>query len=165
MRIVKIEDGYTDTYDIEVPVVHEYLLSNGVVSHNTSADLSGSTSGLDLPRDLMTTKMSKAGPVPQIVPNFSKGSSYYTLASETNGNLDYLSMISKFQLYTDQSISTNLYWSATDFDENGRFPIKKLVKAIIHANKIGLKTLYYSNFLTSEEIDSDSGCSGGGCSV
>lgn len=163
MKIKKITPSECFTYDIEVPDVHEYVLGNGVVSHNTSSDLSNSTSGLDLPRDFVVTKMSKSGPVKQIVPNFSKGSSYYTLADEVDV-IKYLDMIAKFAMYHDQSISTNLYWSKKDLDEEGRFPIRKLIKAIIHANKIGLKTLYYSNYIMEEDEDKPT-CEGGGCAV
>lgn len=163
MKITKIENGATHTYDIEVPDVHEYILSNGVVSHNTSSDLSNSTSGLDLPRDFVTTKTSKSGPVKQVVPNFSRGSSYYTLAEEVD-NIAYLNMISKFVMYQDQSISTNIYWSKKDLDEDGRFPIKKLIRILILANKLGFKTLYYSNYIMDENEEKP-GCEGGGCSV
>ena len=138
MKITKIEESITHTYDIEVPDVHEYVLSNGVVSHNTSSDLSNSTSSLDLPRDFVITKTSKSGPVKQVVPNFSRGSSYYTLAEEVD-NIAYLNMISKFAMYQDQSISTNIYWSKKDLDEDGRFPIKKLIRILILANKLGFK--------------------------
>ena len=163
MKITKIENGATHTYDIEVPDVHEYILSNGVVSHNTSSDLSNSTSGLDFPRDFVTTKTSKSGPVKQVVPNFAKGSSYYTLAEEVD-NIEYLNMLSKFAMYLDQSISANVYWSKKDLNETGQFPIKKLIKAIIHANKIGMKTLYYSNYIMDENEEKP-GCESGGCSV
>ncbi len=163
MKITKIENSITHTYDIEVPDVHEYVLSNGVVSHNTSSDLSNSTSGLDLPRDFVTTKTSKSGPVKQVVPNFSRGSSYYTLAEEVD-NIAYINMISKFVMYQDQSISTNIYWSKKDLDEDGRFPIKKLIRILILANKLGFKTLYYSNYIMDENEEKP-GCEGGGCSV
>lgn len=162
--VVKLEFNINHTYDIEVPEVHEYFLSNGCISHNTSSDVSNSTSGLDMPRDFLTTKSSKYGPIKQIVPNFSKGSSYYTLADEVD-NIAYLDMISKFQLYDDQSISTNTWWSTKDFDSEGKFPIGKLIKAIVHAQKIGLKSLYYCNFIEDDTQQSDDGCSGGGCSV
>lgn len=140
-----------------------HLVLSAVPPAATSSDLSNSTSGLDLPRDFVTTKTSKSGPVKQVVPNFSKGSSYYSLAEEVDV-IAYLNMVAEFQKYFDQSISTNVYWSKKDLDVDGRFPIRKLIKAIIHANKIGLKTLYYSNYIMDEE-DEKPGCDGGGCSV
>lgn len=140
-----------------------HLVLSAVPPAATSSDLSNSTSGLDFPRDFVTTKTSKSGPVKQVVPNFSKGSSYYTLAEEID-IIAYLDMIAQFQKYFDQSISTNLYWSKKDLNAEGKFPIKLLIKALIHANKIGLKTLYYSNYIMDENEEKP-GCEGGGCSV
>lgn len=140
-----------------------HIVLSAVPPAATSSDLSNSTSGLDLPRDFVTTKTSKSGPVKQVVPNFGKGSSYYTLAEEVD-NIAYLNMVSKFVMYQDQSISTNVYWSKKDLDEDGRFPIKKLIKVLIQANKLGFKTLYYSNYIMDESEDKP-GCEGGGCSV
>lgn len=140
-----------------------HLTLSAIPPAATSSDLSNSTSGIDLPRDLVITKSGKSGPVTQVVPNFAKGSGYYTLADEID-NVKYLEHISHFQKYTDQSISTNVYWSKKDLDENERFPIKKLIRCLITANKIGMKTIYYSNFLEDDKEDSI-GCEGGGCSV
>ena len=67
-------------------------------------------------------------------------------------------------LYNDQSISTNLYWSDKDFNEEGKFPIEKLIKVLLQAHKLGFKTLYYCNFL-EEDVTQEQGCEGGGCSV
>lgn len=141
----------------------KHIVLSAIPPAATSSDLSNSTSGVDLPRDLVTTKTSKSGPVKQVVPNYSKGSSYYTLAEEVD-NIKYLDMVSKFAIYQDQSISTNVYWSKKDLDEEGRFPIRKLIKVIIHANKIGMKSLYYSNYIMDENEEKP-GCEGGGCAV
>lgn len=140
-----------------------HLVLSAIPPAATSSDLSNSTSGIDLPRDFVNTKSGKSGPVTQVVPNFSKGSGYYTLAEEVD-NIAYIRHLSHFQKYTDQSISSNVYWSKKDLDENDRFPIKKLIRCIIEANKLGMKTLYYSNFLEDNKEDSV-GCEGGGCSV
>jgi len=173
MKLKKIIDNkeLKQTWDIEVQNTHEYVLSNGVVSHNTSSDYSNSTSGIDMPRDLVVTKKSKVGNFKQIVPNFSKGSQYYTLATELD-NILYLKMLSKFQLYIDQAISTNVYWSENDYivgkDGKPKFPMKKMVKTITYAHEVGLKTTYYSTFISTEdELKEivDTSCEGGGCAV
>jgi ribonucleoside-diphosphate reductase alpha chain len=145
------------------------LTLSAIPPAGTSSDVSNSTSGIDMPRDFMITKKSKTGPVKQILPNFAKGSSYYTLAFDKDfDNIKYLDLISKFQLYTDQSISTNTYWSPDDFNEEGKMPISKIIKVFKHASKIGLKTLYYTNF-DDQDIakndNGDDGCEGGACSV
>lgn len=146
------------------------LTLSAVPPAGTSSDYSNSTSGIDMPRGLMTTKKSKVGNFKQIVPNYSKGSQYYTLATEID-NLKYLKMLSKFQLYIDQAISTNVYWSENDYvmDSNGKpkFPMKKMIKTITFAHEIGLKTTYYSTFIsTQDELEEENaGCEFGSCDV
>lgn len=152
--------------------IQEYGLRNLVLSAippaGTSSDVSNSTSGIDLPRDFLVTKKSKEEPIKQILPNFAKGSSYYTLAFDQDfNNKKYLEMISKFQLYTDQSISTNTYWSEKDF-VNDKMPLSKIIETIKFAHKNGLKTLYYTNFDDQNMAKNDNGsdgCDSGGCSV
>jgi len=145
------------------------LTLSAIPPAGTSSDISNSTSGIDMPRDLIVTKKSSIGNSKQIVPNFSKGSQYYTLATEVD-NIKYLEMISKFQLYIDQAISTNVYWTTKDFemDKDGKlkFPMKKMIQSIIKAYELGLKTTYYSTFiddLNNDEIEDD--CAGGACKV
>jgi len=148
----------------------KYGLRNNVLSAippaATSSDAFGATSGIDMPRDFVTVKNSKAGPVKQVVPNFSKGSAYYTLTRELD-NIKYLEMISKFQLYIDQSISTNTYFDETDLDEEGKMSLDKLKEIIVTAHELGLKSLYYQNFddVVENNKELDTGCVGGGCSV
>ncbi len=148
------------------------LTLSAIPPAGTSSDVSNSTSGIDMPRDLIITKKSKTGNAKQIVPNFSKGSSYYTLAPELD-NIKYLEMLSKFQLYTDQSLSANVYWTPEkdfELDPNSgkmKFPNKKMIKTIKRAWKLGLKTTYYSTFIDAMNIDEEpeEGCEGGGCKV
>jgi len=147
-----------------------HLTLSAIPPAGTSSDYSNSTSGIDMPRDLIITKKSKVGNFKQIVPNFSKGSQYYTLATELE-NIPYLTMLSKIQLYIDQAISANVYWTEKNYiiDNNGKpkFPMKLMIKTITYAHKVGLKTTYYSTFISTEdelkELIED--CSGGGCSV
>lgn len=144
-----------------------HLTLSAIPPAGTSSDVSNSTSGIDMPRDLIITKKSSVGNFKQIVPNFSKGSSYYTLATELD-NIKYLEHISKFQKYVDQAISTNVYWTTKDFvtDENNdvKFPMSSMLKTIIKAHEYGLKTTYYSTFIDETTIEEDD-CDGGGCKV
>jgi len=152
--------------------IQKYGLRNLTLSAippaGTSSDLSNSTSGIDMPRDFLVTKKSKSGPVKQIVPNFSKGSSYYTLAYDENfDNIAYIDMISKFQLYVDQGISMNLYFSPKDMVED-KIPMGTLTRTYRHAHRAGLKSVYYCNFDDEDIAKNDNGeesCPDGGCSV
>jgi len=144
------------------------LTLSAIPPAGTSSDVSDSTSGIDMPRALITTKKSKIGNFKQIVPNFAKGSSYYTLATELD-NIKYIEMLSKFQLYLDQGMSLNVYWTKDDFVENNngvlKFPMKKMIRTIIRSHELGLKSNYYSTFIDDETEDIESECSGGGCFV
>ena len=166
MKIKKIIDNteLKHTWDIEVDNTHEYVLGNGVISHNTSSDAFGATSGIDLIRDFVQVKNSKTGPFNLVVPNYLKGSSYYTLTSEVD-NLKYLEMISKFQLYIDQSISTNTWFDEKDLDDDGTMSMKKIIDILKTAHKLGLKSLYYMNYDTSDSQPKDDDCAGGACKV
>jgi len=147
-----------------------HLTLSAIPPAGTSSDFSNSTSGVDMPRDLIVTKKSKVGNAKQIVPNFYKGSQYYTLATELD-NIKYLLMLSKLQLYMDQAISTNVYWTKKNFvpDATGtlKFPMKLMIQTITKAHKYGLKTTDYSTFIDEDAtIDGEEeACSGGGCSV
>jgi ribonucleoside-diphosphate reductase alpha chain len=152
--------------------IQKYGLRNLTLSAippaGTSSDLSNSTSGIDMPRDFCITKSSKSGPVKQIVPNFYKGSSYYTLPTDPGfDNKAYIDMISKFQLYVDQGISTNFYYSSKDF-VNDKMPLGTLIQNIKYAHDKGLKSVYYTSFDDQSIAANDNGtdaCAGGACSV
>jgi len=147
-----------------------HLTLSAIPPAGTSSDVSNSTSGIDMPRDLIVTKKSQIGNAKQIVPNFSKGSQYYTLATELD-NIKYLRMLARFQLYIDQAISTNVYWTKKDFvkakDGKLKFPMKKMIESIMEAHKLGLKTTYYSTFIDDKNTDEpvEESCEGGGCAV
>lgn len=151
--------------------IKEFGLKNLVLSAippaATSSDVSGSTSGLDMPRDYVITKKSKTGPMKQVLPNYLKGSSYYTLAFNNLNNKKYLKMISKFQLYIDQSISSNIYYSPKNFVD-GLMPLSEIISTYKYAHKIGIKSIYYCNFDDQDLVKNDNGddgCEGGACSV
>ena len=74
-----------------------------------------------------------------------------------------------FQKFIDQSISTNQYTNVLRYKDN-IVPLTEIIKEILTANKYGLKTLYYQNFLSIENKDGISdekqeGCGSGGCVV
>ena len=164
-RFISMEKWNELRSNIERDGLRHNTLS-GIPPAATSSDGFGASSGIDMPRGFLTNKNSKHGVVKQIVPNFSKGSSYYTLSGELD-NLKYLEMISKFQLYVDNGISTNTYFDESDLDVNGNMSIKKLRDVILTAHELKLKTLYYQNYDDSAKSveDEELSCSGGGCQV
>ncbi|PIE02828.1 MAG: ribonucleoside-diphosphate reductase subunit alpha [Acidobacteria bacterium] len=152
----------------------------------SSSIVSNSTAGIDPVRRLLIAKMSKYGPLKQLVPGFDTYKDNYPLAWDMD-NESYIKFVSIFQKFIDQSISTNLYYNTASYKDN-RVPMRELVKHENMAYKYGLKTLYYlnSNDNSGEESqllaqkgqhepdvptqnmtdgDEMDGCEGGACSV
>jgi len=56
----------------------------------------------------------------------------------------YLEIAAIFQKWVDQSISTNTTYNPKNYADN-KVPMSELMKDIIYAYKLGIKTLYYQN--------------------
>jgi len=133
-----------------------------------SAKPSGSTSGIEPPRFLATTKEDKTI-ITQLVPSYISLKNYYTTAwSPEFNNIDYIKFVSLFQKFTDQSMSTNQYTELSRY-EDGKVPIKVLQEEFVCAYRYGLKTMYYQNTRAvsnkdglDETVDA---CGSGGCSI
>ncbi|PIF03254.1 MAG: hypothetical protein CR987_00460 [Draconibacterium sp.] len=147
----------------------------------SSSIVSNSTPGIDPVRKLLIAKVSKYGPLKQLVPGFDTYADNYDLAWDIN-NEEYLKFVAIFQKFLDQSISTNMYYDVSKYEDN-KVPMRDLIRHESTAYKYGLKTLYYlnSNDNSGEvsqqqaqqddnkpsevlELD-DGGCEGGACSV
>lgn len=126
----------------------------------TSSQLSNETSGIEPPRDLITTKASKDGVLPQVVPEYVKLNNVYeTLWQVSVPN--YLKTVSVMQKYVDQSISTNTSYNPV----NGNIQMSQLLQDLVLSYKLGIKTLYYCNTNDGMDDDADDGCAGGACKI
>lgn len=145
----------------------------------SSSSISNSTPGIDPPKSVVTTKMSKYGTFNQIAPDYEIYRDSYTFQNEVN-NIDYFKLIGVIQKFIDQGISTNSYYMSTK-----DVSIGEVVKEITTAFSYGLKSLYYLN--ANKGIDQDvqnvmseqgigsksnsseeeeySGCSGDACAI
>ena len=128
-------------------LVKKYGLRNSALSAippaASSSIVSNSTAGIDPARKLLIAKMSKFGPLKQLVPGFESYKDNYQLAWSID-NEEYMKFIAIFQKFLDQSISTNMYYDVSKYDRN-KVPIKDLIRHEGIAYKYGLKTLYYLN--------------------
>ena len=75
----------------------------------SSSIVSNATNGIEPPRDYLSVKKSKKGPLKQIVPSYSYLKNNYTILWEMKGNDGYIKIISVMQKFFDQAISGN--WS------------------------------------------------------
>jgi len=146
---------------------HSTLMANA--PFGSSAMVSNSTSGIEPPRGLATTKKGTV----KLVPDIKKYGKYYTTAwGDDFNNIDYFKFIAVAQKWMDQTISVNEYHNL--LKTNGKKKKTDLIEGVLTHRYYGGKTLYYSNIRSTDQADgddgiieeeSDVGCAGGGCIV
>ncbi|MCD9494036.1 class 1a ribonucleoside-diphosphate reductase subunit alpha [Photobacterium carnosum] len=117
---------------------------SALMPSETSSQISNATNGIEPPRGYVSVKASKDGILKQVVPEFAKYKDNYELLWNIGSNDGYLQLVGIMQKFIDQSISAN-----TNYDPSrqpgGRIPMKLLLKDLLNAYKLGIKTLYYHN--------------------
>ena len=71
------------------------------------------------------------------------------------------------QKFIDQTISPNTNYDPSRF-ENGKVPIKQVLKDILTAYKLGIKTMYYHNTrdgASDNMIAEEDDCASGACKI
>lgn len=135
----------------------------------TSSQIANATNGIEPPRGLVSVKQSKDGILRQVVPEIDRLRDQYQLLWKMPNNDGYLKLVGVMQKFVDQSISANTNYDPTRF-EGGRVPMKQLLKDLLQAYKLGIKTLYYHNTRdgasdgSSAEAEDD-GCASGACKI
>ena len=133
----------------------------------TSSQISNATNGIEPPRGYISVKASKDGILKQVVPEFEKLREHYELLWQQPNNDGYLQLVGIMQKFVDQAISANTNYDPTKFEE-GKVPMKQLLKDLLTSYKLGLKTLYYHNTrdgADDAQEDLDDGCAGGACKI
>ncbi|MCE9687400.1 ribonucleoside-diphosphate reductase subunit alpha [Shewanella sp. AS16] len=157
--------------------IKQYGLRNSTLSalmpSETSSQISNATNGIEPPRGLISVKASKDGQLKQVVPDFERLRHNYELLWQMPNNDGYLQLVGLMQKFVDQAISANTNYDPARF-EGGRVPMQTLLKDLLSAYKLGVKTLYYHNTrdgasdqfddLTSLEKE-DEDCAGGACKI
>lgn len=103
----------------------------------------GATNGIEPIRDYIVIKQSTYGSIPFVVPQCLKLGDKYTNCWN-NITHAYLKTAAVIQKFLDQAISTNCYYNAESYPQN-RVPLQVILKDILRAHKMGIKTLYYHN--------------------
>ncbi len=145
MKIKRISRNITKehTWDISTNT-GQYVMGNGCISHNTSAQISNATNGVEPPRSYVSVKQSKHGVLKQVVPEFRRLKNKYELLWSQKSPEGYLKLMAVLQKYIDQSISTNTSYNPEFYDEE-KIPMSELLKHLLLCYKYGIKTLYYFN--------------------
>jgi ribonucleoside-diphosphate reductase alpha chain len=95
--------------------------------------------------NFLEIKKSKTGLIKMLMPEASRLIKNYQLAYEMPDNKGYLNIIATIQKFMDQSLSANMYYDFNKFEEN-QIPISLLLKEVLYAWKMGVKTLYYIRY-------------------
>ena len=133
----------------------------------TSSQIANATNGIEPPRGLVSIKASKDGILKQVVPEIDKLKDQYELLWQMPSNDGYLKLVAIMQKFVDQSISANTNYDPTRFDGQ-RVPMKTLLKDLLNAYKLGVKTLYYHNTrdgANDAQADMEDDCAGGACKI
>ncbi|MCL2919177.1 class 1a ribonucleoside-diphosphate reductase subunit alpha [Shewanella litorisediminis] len=157
--------------------IKHYGLRNSTLSalmpSETSSQISNATNGIEPPRGLISVKASKDGQLKQVVPDFDELRDAYELLWQMPSNDGYLQLVGIMQKFVDQAISANTNYDPARF-EGRKVPMQLLLKDLLTAYKLGLKTLYYHNTrdgATDQHDDiavvekEDDGCAGGACKI
>ena len=110
----------------------------------SSSVVSNETNGVEPPRDYLSVKKSKKGPLKQIVPDYRKLKKNYTLLWDMKNNDGYIKIIAIMQKYFDQGISGNWSYNPEHYEDN-QVPVSEMTKDLLNTYKYGWKTSYYHN--------------------
>jgi len=162
----KYSDGILpiDTYKTDVdeittqPLQHDWealresILAHGLRHSTLSAQMpsesssvvSNATNGIEPPRDYLSIKKSKKGPLKQIVPSYTTLKNNYTLLWEMKSNEGYINVVAVMQKFFDQGISGNWSYNPENYDNN-EVPVSQMANDLLTTYKYGWKTSYYQN--------------------
>ena len=120
----------------------------------SSSVVSNATNGIEPPRDYLSIKKSKKGPLKQIVPSYGSLKNNYTLLWEMKGNTGYINVVAVMQKFFDQAISGNWSYNPADYPDND-VPVSVMAQDLLTTYKYGWKTSYYQNTndMKSDEIE------------
>ena len=110
----------------------------------SSSVVSNATNGIEPPRDYLSIKKSKKGPLKQIVPQYQSLKNNYTLLWEMLDNTGYINVVSVMQKFFDQAISGNWSYNPGNYSNN-EVPVSVMAQDLLRTYKYGWKTSYYQN--------------------
>ena len=126
----------------------EYGLRHSTLSaqmpSESSSVVSNATNGIEPPRDYLSVKKSKKGPLKQIVPSYQSLKNNYTLLWDMANNEGYIKVTAVMQKFFDQAISGNWSYNPENYPNN-EVPMQVMANDLLTTYKYGWKTSYYQN--------------------
>jgi ribonucleoside-diphosphate reductase alpha chain len=110
----------------------------------SSSVVSNATNGIEPPRDYLSIKKSKKGPLKQIVPQYGSLKNNYTLLWDMASNRGYINVVAVMQKFFDQAISGNWSYNPENYPDN-EVPVSVMAQDFLTTYKMGWKTSYYQN--------------------
>jgi ribonucleoside-diphosphate reductase alpha chain len=122
----------------------------------SSSVVSNATNGIEPPRDYLSVKKSKKGPLKQIVPQYGTLKNNYTLLWDMESNRGYINIVAMMQKFFDQAISGNWSYNPEHYPNN-EVPVSEMANDFLTTYKYGWKTSYYQNTndLKSDEVEDE----------
>ena len=80
--------------------------------------MSNATNGIEPPRDYLSIKKSKKGPLKQVVPSYGSLKNNYTLLWDMKSNDGYIKVVAVMQKFFDQAISGNWSYNPKNYEDN-----------------------------------------------
>jgi len=174
----KYADGILpiDTYKKDLdeicsqPLAHDWeslrasILEHGLRHSTLSAQMPSesssvvcnATNGIEPPRDYLSIKKSKKGPLKQIVPSYQTLKNNYTLLWDMKSNEGYINVVAAMQKFFDQAISGNWSYNPENYPDN-EVPVSTMAQDLLTTYKLGWKTSYYQNTndMKTDEVAED----------
>jgi len=136
-------DWETLRAEIQAHGLRHSTLSAQMPSESSSV-VSNETNGIEPPRDYLSVKKSKKGPLKQIVPSYQSLKNNYTLLWDMPSNTGYINIVAVMQKFFDQAISGNWSYNPENYADN-EVPVSVMAQDFLNTYKYGWKTSYYQN--------------------
>ena len=138
--------------------IKEYGLRHSTLSaqmpSESSSIVSNATNGIEPPRDYLSIKKSKKGPLKQIVPSYTTLKNNYTLLWDMPNNDGYIKVTAIIQKFFDQAISGNWSYNPENYPNN-EVPMQQMAMDWLNTYKYGWKTSYYQNTYDAKKDGDD----------
>lgn len=142
---------FTPSADLDWESLRARMLTYGVRNATnialppveSSSVVINSTNGISKIKGLIMIKGSKAGDFAQVVPEYKKLKNHYQLMYDEPDCVDYLKTVAVMQVYTDQGISADTYYSPKHFPEY-KIPVTLVAKNLMLSHHWGFKSHYYN---------------------
>ena len=157
-----VDDIVPNDLSLDWGNLREDILAHGLRHSTLSAQMpsesssvvSNATNGIEPPRDYLSIKKSKKGPLKQVVPQYNALKNSYTLLWDMPNNTGYINVVAVMQKFFDQAISGNWSYNPEQF-ENSEVPVSVMAQDLLTTYKYGWKTSYYQNTYDAKKDDDE----------